>query len=235
MEDIDAAIDRIIAGLEKRNRLINPREREIVAYHEAGHAIVAERVDTADPVHKISIIPRGVAALGYTQQLPTDDRYIMQRRELDDRITVLLGGRAAEELIFDELSSGAGNDLERATDIARRMVAELGMSETLGPVTFARRRSPFLNLPEPMMDSREYSDDTARTIDEEVRRMLTEGYLRALEILRRDREHLEEVARRLLENEVMDRDELRTILGRAASQPGDAERPEVGHVPQAAD
>ena len=235
MDDIDAAIDRIIAGLEKRNRLINPREREIVAYHEAGHAIVAERVDTADPVHKISIIPRGVAALGYTQQLPTDDRYIMQRRELDDRIAVLLGGRAAEELIFDELSSGAGNDLERATDIARRMVAELGMSEALGPVTFARRRAAFLNLPEPMMDNREYSDETARTIDEEVRRILTEGYLQALEILRRDRQHLEEVARRLLENEVMDREELREILGRAASQPGDSERPEVGHVPQAAD
>ena len=235
MSDIDAAIDRIIAGLEKRNRLINPREREIVAYHEAGHAIVAERVDTADPVHKISIIPRGVAALGYTQQLPTDDRYLMQKRELEDRITVLLGGRAAEEIIFEEVSSGAGNDLERSTDLARQMVMELGMSEALGNVTFARRRSMFLNVNEPN-NSIEYSDATARTIDEEVRRIITEEYLRALEILRRDRQNLEEVARRLLEKEVMDREELRAILGKAPHQAGDGQREEVGHVPsQAAD
>ncbi|MEX2282287.1 MAG: ATP-dependent zinc metalloprotease FtsH [Gemmatimonadota bacterium] len=236
MHDIEAAADRIIAGLEMRNRLINPKEREIVAYHEAGHALVAERVDTADPVHKISIIPRGVAALGYTQQLPTDDRYLLQRRELEDRIAVLMGGRAAEEIIFGEISSGAGNDLERATDIARRMVTELGMSDLLGPVTFARRRNLFLNTPEPALDSREYSDATAQTIDEEVRRIILEMYLRALELLRRDRDNLEEVARRLLETEVMDREELRTILGKASHQPGDHERPEVGHVPsQAAD
>ncbi|MGH7468804.1 MAG: ATP-dependent zinc metalloprotease FtsH [Longimicrobiales bacterium] len=236
MDDIDAAIDRIIAGLEKRNRLINAKEREIVAHHEAGHGIAAERVDTADPVHKISIIPRGVAALGYTQQLPTDDRYLMQQRELLDRITVLLAGRAAEEIVFNELSSGAGNDLERATEIARRMVAELGMSERLGPVTFARRRSPFLQLPEPMLDGREFSDATARAIDEEVRRILTEQYLCALEILRRDRANLDEIARRLLDKEVMDREELRSILGKAPHQPGDEQRPEIGHVPsQAAD
>src|SRR5690606_32391425 len=124
MVDIEHAIDRIIAGLEKKNRLVRDTEREIVAYHEAGHAIVAERAEYADPVHKISIIPRGVAALGYTQQLPTDDRYLIQRQELYDRIAVLLAGRAAEEIVFGEISTGAGNDLERATDIARRMVAE---------------------------------------------------------------------------------------------------------------
>ena len=236
MGDIDAAADRIIAGLEKKNRLINPKEREIVAYHEGGHAIAAERVDTADPVHKISIIPRGVAALGYTQQLPTDDRYLMQKRELEDRIVVLLGGRAAEEIVFNEISSGAGNDLERATDMARRMVAELGMSETLGPVTFARRRSSFLQTPEPLFEGRDYSEATAQTIDEEVRRIITEAYLRALEILRRDRQSLEVVAQRLLEKEVMDREELRTILGKAPHQPGDGKRTEVGHVSsQAAD
>jgi cell division protease FtsH len=234
--DIDAAADRIVAGLEKKNRLINPKEREIVAYHEAGHAIVAERVDTADPVHKISIIPRGIAALGYTQQLPTDDRYLMQQRELEDRITVLLGGRAAEEIIFGEISSGAGNDLERATDIARRMVTELGMSQALGPVTFARQRPAFLTVAEPSFDGRDYSDSTARTIDEEVRRFITEANLRALEILRRDQPNLEEVSRRLLEKEVMDRAELREILGKAPHQKGDEQRPEVGHVPsQAAD
>src|SRR5690606_12081729 len=127
MEEIDDAIDRIIAGLEKKNRLINSRERKIVAYHEAGHAIVAERVPTADPVHKISIIPRGVAALGYTQQLPTEDRYLLTKQELMDRIAVLLGGRVAEEIVFDEISTGAGNDLERVTDLARRMVMEYGM------------------------------------------------------------------------------------------------------------
>lgn len=236
MEDIDSAADRIIAGLEKRNRLIAPKEREIVAFHEAGHAIVAERVPTADPVHKISIIPRGVAALGYTQQLPTDDRYLLQQRELDDRITVLLGGRAAEEIEFNEISSGAANDLERATDMARRMVTELGMSEALGPVTFARKRSPFLNMPEVTGEGHEYSDATAQTIDDEVRRIVSDGYLRALEILRKDRVGLEEVARRLLEKEVMDREELREILGKAPHQEGDDTRPEIGHVaPQAAD
>src|SRR5690606_30388616 len=143
-EDVDEAIDRVVAGLEKRNRLIHEREREIVAYHEAGHAIVAERVEHADPVHKISIIPRGVAALGFTQQVPSDDRYLIQRAELDDRMAVLLGGRAAEELVFGEISTGAGNDLERATEMARRMVAEFGMSEIVGPVTFHRRRQVML-------------------------------------------------------------------------------------------
>src|SRR5690606_2235872 len=142
MEEIDAAIDRVVAGLEKRTRLISPKEREVVAHHEAGHAIVAERVETADPVHKISIIPRGVAALGYTQQVPSDDRYLLQRGELLDRLCVLLGGRAAEELVFGEISSGASNDLERATDIARRMITELGMSGARGPVTFHRPGGP---------------------------------------------------------------------------------------------
>ncbi|HEY0674039.1 MAG TPA: ATP-dependent zinc metalloprotease FtsH [Longimicrobiales bacterium] len=233
MEDIDAAIDRIVAGLEKRNRLINTKEREIVAYHEAGHALVAERVQTADPVHKISIIPRGVAALGYTQQVPVEDRYLLQRNELEDRIAVLLGGRAAEEIIFSEISSGASNDLERASDIARRMVTELGMSESVGLVTFGRRRSTFLQGPE-MAEPRDYSETTAQAIDSEVRRLLTEGYQSALEILRRDRQFLEAIARRLLEKEVMDRAELRELLG---LPPEPAEhRPEVGHVPdQAAD
>jgi cell division protease FtsH len=160
----------------------------------------------------------------------------MQQRELEDRITVLLGGRAAEEVSFGEISSGGGNDLERATDIARRMVAELGMSELLGPVTFARQRPTFLNVAEPNLDGRDYSDATARTIDEEVRRIITDAYLRALEILRRDQDNLQEIARRLLETEVMDREELRQVLGKAPHQEGDEHRPEVGHVPsQAAD
>jgi cell division protease FtsH len=145
LKEIDDAVDRIIAGLEKKNRLINEKERTIVAYHEAGHAIVAERVPTADPVHKISIIPRGVAALGYTQQLPTEDRYLLTKQELMDRIAVLLGGRVAEEIVFNEISTGAGNDLERVTELARSMVMEYGMSRELGPVNLSGpRRSQFL-------------------------------------------------------------------------------------------
>jgi cell division protease FtsH len=233
MSDIEAAIDRIIAGLEKRNRLIHEKEREIVAYHEAGHAIVAERVPRADPVHKISIIPRGVAALGYTQQLPTDDRYLIQRGELDDRIAVLLGGRAAEEIVFDEISTGAGNDLERATEIARRMVAELGMSERIGPVTYVRHRQTFLQMQEDGLGGGEYSQETAREIDAEVRKLLVQGYDRAIRILREDRAILDELARRLLEKEVVDRDELRSLM-HTQSAAGDGTRPEVGHIPSAA-
>jgi cell division protease FtsH len=228
MVDIEAAIDRIIAGLEKRNRLVHVKEREIVAYHEAGHAIVAERVPHADPVHKISIIPRGVAALGYTQQVPTDERFLVQRPELDDRIAVLLGGRAAEEVVFAEISTGAGNDLERATDIARRMVAELGMSERIGPVTYVRRRATFLQAPDESMG--EYSQETAREIDAEVRKVLVHGYDRAIQILRKERSVLDELARRLLDKEVVDRDELRELLGTAHAH-GDDGNDEVGHVP----
>ncbi len=233
MKDIDDAIDRVVAGLEKRNRLINDSEREIVAYHEAGHAIVAERVDTADPVHKISIVPRGVGALGYTQQLPTDERFLLQRGELEDRLAVLLGGRCAEELIFDEISTGAGNDLERASDIARRMVGEFGMSAALGPVTYRKKRRPtFLDLQEGSDGDRDYSEATAELIDDEVRRVVVAAHDRALEILRMDRDILEVVAQRLLEKEVVDRAELREMMGGPPVEPGDGERPEVGHVPE---
>jgi cell division protease FtsH len=231
MDDIDEAIDRITAGLEKKNRLMHDKEREIVAYHEAGHAIVAECAEFADPVHKISIIPRGVAALGYTQQLPADDRYLVQRPELDDRMAVLLGGRAAEELIFGEISTGAGNDIERATDLARRMVAELGMSELVGPVMYRRRRSPFLQI-EPEGDSGGYSEATAEQIDAEVRRMLVEAERRAFAVLQGERAALEAVAVRLLEVEVVDRDELRRLMGRGARAGG--EHDEVGHAPGSA-
>jgi cell division protease FtsH len=216
MIDIEHAIDRIIAGLEKRNRLVHEKEREIVAYHEAGHAIMAERADYADPVHKISIIPRGVAALGYTQQLPTDERYLIQRRELNDRLAVLMAGRAAEEIVFDEISTGAGNDLERATDIARRMVAELGMSPKLGPVNLMRRQNMFIQGAE--NDGHiDYSEATARLIDDETQRILVESYNRALNVLRGEREILDELARMLLEKEVVDRAELRELMARPAS------------------
>ncbi|HEX2091268.1 MAG TPA: ATP-dependent zinc metalloprotease FtsH [Longimicrobiaceae bacterium] len=214
MREIDDAIDRIIAGLEKKNRLINEKERTIVAYHEAGHAIVAERVPTADPVHKISIIPRGVAALGYTQQLPTEDRYLLTKQELMDRIAVLLGGRVAEEIVFNEISTGAGNDLERVTDLARRMVTEYGMSRELGPINFAApRRAQFLQAPEADGAGRSYSEDTARVIDREIHGIVEGTYERVRGILAADRKVLEDLAQRLLVKEVVDEGELREIMG----------------------
>jgi cell division protease FtsH len=216
MREIDDAVDRIVAGLEKKNRLINERERTIVAYHEAGHAIVAERVPTADPVHKISIIPRGVAALGYTQQLPTEDRYLLTKQELMDRIAVLLGGRVAEEIVFNEISTGAGNDLERVTDLARRMVTEYGMSRELGPINYAgSRRAQFLGSAEGGGggEGRTYSEDTARQIDQEVRGIVDGTYERVRGLLTADSEILETLAQRLLEREVVDESELRVIMG----------------------
>jgi cell division protease FtsH len=215
MQDIDDAIDRIVAGLEKKNRLINDQERRIVAYHEAGHAVVAERAPTADPVHKISIIPRGVAALGYTQQLPTEDRYLLTKQELMDRIAVLLGGRVAEEIIFNEISTGAGNDLERVTDLARRMVMEYGMSRGLGPINYTGgHRAQFIPSADGMVsDGRGYSEETAREIDQEVQGIVEGTYSRVREILMADRDVLEALASRLLEREVVDESELREIMG----------------------
>src|SRR5690606_13427972 len=186
MKEIDDAVDRIIAGLEKKNRLINDKERRIVAFHEAGHAIVAERVETADPVHKISIIPRGLAALGYTQQLPTEDRYLLTKQELMDRIAVLLGGRVAEGLVFEEGSTGAGNDLERVSDLARRMVMEYGMSRELGPVNYRGSVTPQF-VPNGdgahFGEQRNYSEETARSIDREVHGIIDGTYERVREIL----------------------------------------------------
>jgi cell division protease FtsH len=213
MQEIEDAVDRIIAGLEKKNRLINEKERRIVAYHEAGHAIVAERVPTADPVHKISIIPRGVAALGYTQQLPTEDRYLLTKQELMDRVAVLLGGRVAEEIVFNEISTGAGNDLERVTDLARRMVMEYGMSRELGPINYrGASRAQFLGG-DGVGEARNYSEDTAREIDKEVLGIVEGTYERVRGILTADRALLEQLAQRLLETEVVDESELREIMG----------------------
>src|SRR5512136_3142619 len=180
--EFDAAIDRVVGGLEKKNRVMNPQEKEIVAFHESGHAIVAESVKHADPVHKISIIPRGIAALGYTQQQPTEDRYLLTRPELLDRLAVLLGGRVAEELVFGDISTGAQNDLQRATIIARSMVAEYGMSVRLGLVTFERPRQPVF-LPQGFSPSKTYSEEKAGQIDEEVARVVEEAHQRVRGIL----------------------------------------------------
>jgi len=215
MADLEEAIDRVVAGLEKKARVMSPQERERVAYHEAGHALVAASVPTADPVHKISIIPRGIAALGYTLQLPTEDRYLLTRSELLDRLAVLLGGRAAEQITFGEVSTGAQNDLQRAADIARRMVKEYGMSEGLGAVAFEPERRPlFLPGGDGLgLGGKAYSEETAREIDVEVKRIVDETERRAREILTRRDGDLEALAQRLLEKEVLEGQELRQLLG----------------------
>ena len=211
MADIEEAIDRVIAGLEKKNRLMSKKEKEIVAFHESGHAIVASLLPNADPVRRISIIPRGISALGYTLQLPTEDRYLMTKTELLDRMAVLLGGRVAEEITFGEISTGAHNDLQRATDIATSMVKEFGMSEKLGYVTFEKEKNP-LFLPSSLFSSREYSEDTAKQIDEEVKKIVDETYHKAKEILMAKKGELGELARLLLEKEVVEEADLKKIL-----------------------
>jgi cell division protease FtsH len=211
MPDFEEAVERVIAGLEKRNRLINPQEREIVAHHEMGHAIVAFSLPGTEPVQKISIIPRGVAALGYTMQVPTEDRYLMKKTELENKIATLLGGRAAEEIIFRDVSTGAHNDLARATDIARSMVKEYGMSARIGQVYFAReKRSRFLGtLPE---GASEYSEATAELIDNEVKEIISQQYVRATEILNSKKEILRQGAGILLEKEKIDAQEIKALL-----------------------
>jgi cell division protease FtsH len=216
MADIEEAIDRVVAGLEKKNRLMSKKEKEIVAFHESGHAVVASLLPNADPVRRISIIPRGISALGYTLQLPTEDRYLMTKTELLDRLAVLLGGRVAEEIIFGEISTGAHNDLQRATDIATSMVKEYGMSEKLGYVTFEKEKQP-LFLPSSIFSSKEYSEDTAKQIDEEVKKIVDETYQRVKEILISKKDQLKELAHLLLEKEVVEEADLKKIIHPSAS------------------
>ncbi|GIX49472.1 MAG: ATP-dependent zinc metalloprotease FtsH [Candidatus Tectimicrobiota bacterium] len=221
MADFEEAIDRIVAGLEKKNRVINPRERQIVAVHETGHALVAAFTPGADRVHKISIIPRGIGALGHTQQLPTEDRYLMTRQELLAKIDVLFGGRAAELLVFGEVSTGAQDDLRRATEIARAMVLEYGMGETLGPAAFPRVRPRF--LPEPWGytpdGTREYSEATARALDLETKKILDERMAHVLQLLRDKRPLLERIAALLLEKEVLEGEEFWRLVREATPAP----------------
>jgi len=209
--DFDEAIDRVVGGLQKKNRVMNAQEKEIVAFHESGHAIVAESVEHADPVHKISIIPRGIAALGYTQQQPTEDRYLMTRSELLDRLAVLLGGRVAEEQVFGEISTGAQNDLQRATDIARSMVTEYSMSDSLGLTTYERPRQPMF-LPEGFTPSKTYSEKKAAQIDDEVTRVIEEAHQRVRGILSARRKVLDELAHLLSQEEIVQGEVLRRML-----------------------
>ena len=214
--DFEEAIDRVVAGLERKSRVLSEIERDIVAHHEMGHALVAFSVPHADPVHKVTIIPRGIGALGMTTQLPTEDRYLLRRSELEDRIAVLLGGHAAEEIVYGELSTGAHNDLERATGLARLMVTRYGMSERLGPLTFGEDGGPgFLRkngMPWGGGGEREYSEETARAIDEEVRRIVEQTYERVRGLLMGKKDVLLRAAAVLKRRETLDGEDLRRLL-----------------------
>ena len=221
MADFDEAIDRAMAGMERKSRVMNAQEKIIIAHHEAGHALVAQSREHCDPVKKVSIIPRGIAALGYTQQVPTEDRYVLRKSELLDRLDALLGGRVAEEIVFGDVSTGAENDLDRATAMARHMVERYGMSERVGLTTLNSTAYPVPN------DGTRYSENTARLVDEEVRRLLRESHERVERTLRERRAPLERIAKRLLECEVLDHDALMRLIDESEAAPGaEAERSE---------
>jgi cell division protease FtsH len=217
MSEFEEAVERIMGGLEKKNRLINEKERETVAYHELGHAVVALSLPGTDPVQKISIIPRGIAALGYTMQVPTEERFLMKKTELLNKIASLLGGRAAEEIVFGDISTGAHNDLSRATDIARSMVKEYGMSRTVGQVYFAReKKARYLDVP--MEGAVEYSEATAQLIDKEVADIIGEQYEKALGILKDKKDILNVASKVLLEKEKIDGEELKQLMEKTAKK-----------------
>ncbi|MDG4475498.1 ATP-dependent zinc metalloprotease FtsH [Thiovibrio frasassiensis] len=211
--EFEEAIDRIVAGLEKKNRVLNETEKKTVAYHETGHALVATFRKTAEKVHKISIVPRGIGALGYTMQLPTEDRFLMSKTELLEKIDVLLGGRAAEKIVFNEITTGAQNDLQRATDIARSMVAMYGMNEKLGQVTYLQQANQFLQQGQGLFQQKEFSDQTALLIDEEVRKIIDARMVLVEETLAEQRPLLEKIAKVLLEKEALDDEEFKALVG----------------------
>ncbi|KAF2959922.1 ATP-dependent zinc metalloprotease FtsH [Thermotoga sp. 38H-to] len=211
MKDFEEAIDRVIAGPARKSKLISPKEKRIIAYHEAGHAVVSTVVPNGEPVHRISIIPRGYRALGYTLHLPEEDKYLVTKSELLDKLTALLGGRAAEEVVFGDVTSGAANDIERATEIARNMVCQLGMSEELGPLAWGKEEQEVF-LGKEITRLRNYSEEVANKIDEEVKKIVTNCYERAKEIIRKYRKQLDSIVEILLEKETIEGDELRSIL-----------------------
>ncbi len=218
LSELQEAVERVIAGLEKKNRVLNAMEKERVAHHEVGHALVAMSIPGSDPVQKISIIPRGIAALGYTIQLPTEDRFLMTRTELENKISVLLGGRVAEEVIFHEVSTGAQDDLAKATDIAKSMVKTYGMSEKLGHVSFEPNSQPLFLQTGQSQISKEHSADTLREIDCEVRRIIEEQYARVVSILEGQREALRNAATLLLEQETITGEALKEIMRSVGEQ-----------------
>ncbi len=212
MEELEDAVDRVMAGPERKSRVMSEREKKVIAYHESGHALVAKLTPNVDPVHKVSIIPRGYGVLGYVMQLPTEDRFVVQKEEILSKITVSLGGRASEEIIFGDISTGASNDLEKATETAHRMVMEFGMSEKLGRVTYGRKeREVFLGRD--LMRDKDYSEKTAQMIDNEVKRIVESCYKRAKTLLTRNKPKLVKLAETLLEKEIVEGDELDSLLG----------------------
>jgi cell division protease FtsH len=217
MQDFTAGVERIVAGLEKKNRLLNPLERKVVAYHEMGHALVAMSLPGVDTVHKISIIPRGIGALGYTIQRPIEDRFLMTRDELDNKMAVLLGGRASEHIVFGHLSTGAADDLAKVTDIARSMVMRYGMVEKLGHVTYGANRHSFLGGDGPAFQEREFSEETAREIDCAVREIVDQAFDKAVGLLERHRSTLERGAQLLLEKETLNEEDLKALQPQPAT------------------
>ncbi len=212
MADLEEAIDRVVGGLERKSRVLSEKERDIVAHHEIGHALVASSLPHADPVHKVTIIPRGVAALGATYQLPLEDRYLLTRSELEDRIAVLLGGRAAEEVVYGEISTGAHNDLDRATEMARLMVTQYGMSDKLGPMTFGGGQQALFLKGAGLPQGREYSEDTARAIDDETRAIIDRIHARVRDLVTVRKGILVRAAAALKLNETLEGDRLRALL-----------------------
>lgn len=219
MGDFNNAILRVVAGLEKRNRLLNPEERRVVAFHELGHAMVALALPGTDAVHKVSIIPRGIGALGYTVQRPTEDRFLMTRAELENKMAVMMGGRAAERVVFNEISTGASDDIVRATDLARAMVLRYGMTEALGNVAYDRERSQFLQPGIPLPQSRDYSEDTANTVDNTVRALVDGALKRAIEILESNRALLDRTAEELLRVETLNEPEIENLKRQITARP----------------
>ncbi|RME20762.1 MAG: cell division protein FtsH, partial [Deltaproteobacteria bacterium] len=212
MSDFEAAIDRVLTGPEAKQRSLSAEERHRVAVHESGHTLVAFAVPHGQPVHKVTIIPRAIGALGFTLQLPTEDRYLSTKQEMLDQIAVLLGGKEAERLVLGDVSSGAANDLEKATEIARTMVTRFGMSENLCPVVYGKQQQlPFLNI-SPVTEERNYSEETARAIDEEIRNIIENQQKRAARILEDCRGALEALTAALEEKETLSGDEVRELL-----------------------
>lgn len=210
MDDFEDSIERVVAGPERRSRIISEREKKILAYHEAGHAIVARLLPNTDPVHKVAIVPRGMA-LGYTMHLPIEDRYIISRTELLEQISATLGGRVSEKMVFDEITTGAQNDLEQATEIARKMVCEFGMTDTLGPLTLGRRQGPIF-LGRDLVEERNYSEAVAGEIDKQIRSIIDRCYHRAEDLLRTHRDKLDKMVEALLEKETLDAVEIEAIM-----------------------
>jgi len=212
MADLEEAVDRVVGGLERKSRVLSEKERDIVAHHEIGHALVASSLPQADPVHKVTIIPRGVSALGATYQLPLEDRYLLTRSELEDRIAVLLGGRAAEEVVYGEISTGAHNDLERATEMARLMVTQYGMSERLGPMTFGGSQQAMFLKGAGLGQEREYSEAMALVIDQETRSIIDRIYDRVRDLVTTRKKVLMDAAAELKMRETLEGDRLRHLL-----------------------